>query len=262
MKPCRTLTGDHFWRRNPQTGEVLCVACGQPEEMTMIADDFRKGVPIEEAELGRLKKLLSQAADIIIWMSGSADFGPGGQAHAGWIKNRATLNAIMAACDMPHQPDQIEAPPVDVSKPREQGDFRITPLGTPRKIGNGCVVVLERWDHAGNPSVDMESVYNFEGAYVGSLAEARHTMRAGVMGAGAPAICPMKAKPSATVCTIGFSSTDAKWYGWSHRAIAGFGIGDRIEEGHIAAETLPIGFEAKTLDDAKRMAIAFAEAVG
>lgn len=70
---------------------------------------------------------------------------------------------------------------------------------------------------------------------------------------------------------------EQKWYGWSHRAIYGFGIGDIVEEGDCTATSgwsnehlkkhpkddlsLPIGFEAKSLDDAKRMAIAFADNV-
>jgi hypothetical protein len=32
------------------------------------------------------------------------------------------------------------------------------------------------------------------------------------------------------VCCIGKSARDGKWYGWSHRAIVGFGKGDRIFE--------------------------------
>lgn len=85
------------------------------------------------------------------------------------------------------------------------------------------------------------------------------------------------ADPSHTVCSIGFSRTNQKWYGWSHRAIFGFGIGDKVKEGDCAAssgfvegylkehpgadKSLPVGFEAKTLEDAKRIAIAFAESV-
>jgi hypothetical protein len=81
-----------------------------------------------------------------------------------------------------------------------------------------------------------------------------------------------------TAC-IGFSPKYQKWYGWSHRAIYGFGIGDIVEEGHLTTTSgyieefelehpdiafkhvLPVGFEAKTLEDAKKMAIAFAAAV-
>lgn len=81
-----------------------------------------------------------------------------------------------------------------------------------------------------------------------------------------------------TVC-IGFSPANKKWYGWSHRAVHGFGIGDVVSEGDITNTSgyieefekehpeiafklmLPIGFTAKTLEDAKLMAIAYASAV-
>jgi len=81
------------------------------------------------------------------------------------------------------------------------------------------------------------------------------------------------------VCSIGFCKKDQKWYGWSHRAIFGFGIGSTIDsEDDLCARSgltdgwlkehpedntaLPVGFTAKILDDARRMAAAFAEAVG
>jgi len=81
------------------------------------------------------------------------------------------------------------------------------------------------------------------------------------------------------VCSIGFSTAEQKWYGWSHRAMCGFEIGDKIEnDNHVCTSSgytddylerhpekdyrLPVGFEAKTMDDAKRMAMAFADAVG
>lgn len=43
-----------------------------------------------------------------------------------------------------------------------------------------------------------------------------------------------KRTPTSQVCSIGYSERKKKWYGWSHRAIAGFGIGDGFfpEPGH------------------------------
>ena len=78
--------------------------------------------------------------------------------------------------------------------------------------------------------------------------------------------------------SIGYSPEENKWYGWSHRAIHGFTIGDIVKEGDLTNSSglveeyriqhpeedhsLPVGFKALTLNDAKRMAIAFACAVG
>lgn len=85
------------------------------------------------------------------------------------------------------------------------------------------------------------------------------------------------ADPGHKVCSIGFSPRDQKWYGWSHRAIFGFGVGSKVKKGDCCAssgfvtsyldehpekdKSLPVGFKAKNLHDAKRMAIAFAESV-
>ena len=33
------------------------------------------------------------------------------------------------------------------------------------------------------------------------------------------------------VCCIGYSEHDNKWYGWSHRAIYGYGIGSKVKKG-------------------------------
>lgn len=90
-------------------------------------------------------------------------------------------------------------------------------------------------------------------------------------------IAPEKRWPGSNVCSIGFCEREQKWFGWSHRAIYGFGVGDVVKEGDCTAASgwtddylaahpeadlsLPIGFKAETLDDAKRMAIAFADSV-
>ncbi len=90
-------------------------------------------------------------------------------------------------------------------------------------------------------------------------------------------IAPVKIDPSSNVCSIGFCEREQKWYGWSHRALYGFGVGDVVSEGDLTATSgwtdeylaehseestaLPVGFKARTLDDARRMAVAFAESV-
>ena len=74
-------------------------------------------------------------------------------------------------------------------------------------------------------------------------------------------IKPEKISPDHKVCSIGFCEQSGKYYGWSHRAMYGFSIGDTVKEGDVTAEYLPIGFTAKDLDDCKKMAIAFAKSV-
>ena len=59
--------------------------------------------------------------------------------------------------------------------------------------------------------------------------------------------------------SIGFSEKEQKWYGWSHRAIYGFGIGSKVKKGDCGYKGKT--WTAKTLDDAKQMAKDFADAV-
>lgn len=90
-------------------------------------------------------------------------------------------------------------------------------------------------------------------------------------------IRPQVWKDENNVCSIGFCKKENKWYGWSHRAIFGFTIGDEVKEGDCTNSSgyieeyidehpecdlsLPVGFKAETMEDARRMAIAFADSV-
>ncbi len=121
-------------------------------------------------------------------------------------------------------------------------------------------------------TVLVKSAYTSSGDYIGDKKTAHFLcVKKGIK--------PEKISPSNNkVCSIGFCEAKQKWYGWSHRAIFGFGIGDIVKEGDCTASSgwtaeylkehpdedgsLPIGFQAKDLDDARRMAVAFAESVG
>ena len=82
-------------------------------------------------------------------------------------------------------------------------------------------------------------------------------------------IAPEMSNPENSVCSIGYCAREEKWYGWSHRAIAGFGIGDKIYdedyEGDPHADRLVPqdhgSVVAKSLDDARLAAIRYAEDV-
>jgi len=125
----------------------------------------------------------------------------------------------------------------------------------------------------------MPSVYNQYGQYVGDIDNLKQLLDKGII----PELKPSSlAKVNSGdkhpyTCSIGKSIKDGKWYGWSHRAIYGFEIGDKVKEGDCTASSgwteeyikdhpeedlsLPVGFEAKTEEDCKRMAIAFADSV-
>lgn len=68
-------------------------------------------------------------------------------------------------------------------------------------------------------------------------------------------------KKNATMTTLGFNPDKNKWYGWSHRALAGFGVGHVVKKGDCLEKIKP-GFKCKTLADAKKVAADFAESVG
>jgi hypothetical protein len=90
--------------------------------------------------------------------------------------------------------------------------------------------------------------------YIGNPADARYLV-------AALGIAPELRDVSKTVCSIGFSAKDGKWYGWSHRAVAGFRVGSEVKSGDVIAESIPVGTRAKNLDEARWFAEKFAEAV-
>lgn len=126
----------------------------------------------------------------------------------------------------------------------------------------------------------IKSAYTVpEGHYIGSSRWAhRLIVQRGIKPQPREPKCPAANGGRGRTCSIGFSERDQKWYGWSHRAICGFTIGDTVDsEDHLCACSgwtdeylvdhpeqdlrLPVGFAAKSLNDCKRMAIVFADSV-
>lgn len=68
----------------------------------------------------------------------------------------------------------------------------------------------------------MRKAYTPEGDWIGSPKEARFF----IVKKSLSKI--QKTKPDHCICSIGFNEKEQKWYGWSHRAMCGFGIGDKI----------------------------------
>lgn len=118
----------------------------------------------------------------------------------------------------------------------------------------GYVVRTERVTMGDDPAVTMQSAYTPDGHYIGNPKDARFL----IVTRG---IRPQLRTPTSGVCSIGYNASERKWYGWSHRAICGFRVGSVVKKGSCCAEGLPIGFRARTIADAKRMAEAFAESV-
>lgn len=122
----------------------------------------------------------------------------------------------------------------------------------------------------GSDDFEMSHAETPDGLYMGGVDDAKHLC-------DKRGIRPELAQPEHNVCSIGFQANENRWYGWSHRAIYGFAIGDVVSAGdstnssgwtdeyleeHPDEDTrLPVGFTAHTLDDARKMAVAFAESV-
>lgn len=73
---------------------------------------------------------------------------------------------------------------------------------------------------------DVKSAFNMDGEYIGNPELAEELHQRGIQ--------PMLASPNHKVCSIGFCEKENKWYGWSHRAMYGFGIGSQIKKGDCA----------------------------
>ena len=113
----------------------------------------------------------------------------------------------------------------------------------------------EVWDAGDEHPVTMKhQAYNLQGEWIGSSKWAYQLFHK-------KGIYPEKASSEHCVCSIGFSKKLQKWFGWSHRAICGFGIGDKIfEEKYGDDNTLFLQHGEKTIanmDDAKIAAINF-----
>jgi hypothetical protein len=99
------------------------------------------------------------------------------------------------------------------------------------------------------PPVVLQSVYNSNDDYIGSVEDAQRILDKGIK--------PEVASPDDKVCSIGFNEEEQKYFGWSHRAIKGFGVGDKTKRMFSDDEEKTI----QSFDEAKQAAIEFAEDV-
>ena len=105
-------------------------------------------------------------------------------------------------------------------------DFKIEVEIESQKVFPGyiCQSELVKYPY-GNPVTKLEVCYSLNnGLYIGNKETAEE-------------LCNKynirhfeKANLSNNICSIGFNEKEQKWYGWSHRAIHGFGIGSKVKE--------------------------------
>ena len=117
--------------------------------------------------------------------------------------------------------------------------------------------VVGQSDYGGKGTLEMVSCYASDtGEWIGDAKTARFLCKKrGLRNL-------QKTDPSHCVASIGFNSKEGKWYGWSHRAICGFGIGDCIFEERYGNDKTPFAKHGRkkirTLDQAKKAAANFA----
>ena len=71
--------------------------------------------------------------------------------------------------------------------------------------------------------VQTISVYNKDNKYVGDLELFKTLVKK-------YGITKIQTYNDNNVCSIGFNEKENRWYGWSHRAIHSFGVGDEVKE--------------------------------
>lgn len=92
-----------------------------------------------------------------------------------------------------------------------------------RRYKCGYELRCEDIEHAGD-TCKITSAYTPQGCYIGTANAASFLVN--IRG-----IMPELRSPTSNTCTIGYSHIDGKWYGWSHRAIHGFKVGDKVKYG-------------------------------
>jgi hypothetical protein len=96
-----------------------------------------------------------------------------------------------------------------------------------RRYKAGYEIRDEYWtmEGCGDRPTHMRQAYTPSGGYIGDSKIAyRLCDKRGIR--------PELARQNDNICSIGFCEREKRWYGWSHRAIYGFGMGSTCEPGN------------------------------
>ena len=125
----------------------------------------------------------------------------------------------------------------------------------------GYVVREEWWDDRdfGGHGIFVKNAYTLSGNHIGSSKWAHRLCK--IYG-----IVPEPSDVTDSGCSIGYSEKNKKYYGWSHRAIFGFAIGDKIFQERFGNDKTELTQHGKktirTKVEQRKAAIAFADYVG
>lgn len=117
--------------------------------------------------------------------------------------------------------------------------------------------IVDDSEYGGDGDLEMVNCYSADtGHWMGDAKLARF------LGKKMGLTSIQKSHPKHCVCSIGFNEAEQKWYGWSHRAICGFGVGDKIFEENFGGDRTPFTQhgkkDIKSMADAKLAAKRFA----
>ena len=91
----------------------------------------------------------------------------------------------------------------------------------------------------GRRPIVLSSSYTLNGEYIGTQADGKLlVIEKGIM--------PELNDPADLICSVGFSKKNGGWYGWSHKNIGGFRVGEVIKEGD---PSLDCAFERVYLEE-------------
>lgn len=117
-----------------------------------------------------------------------------------------------------------------------------------KPTGQGYIIRRENWDDHAGGELEMTTCYTNAGYWIGDEDTAKFLCEEkGIK----PENRHPEVKPGDLIpCSIGFCEKDKKWYGWSHRAVYGFGIGSEVKKGDCA-------YTPTDMEDARLDAIRF-----
>lgn len=126
---------------------------------------------------------------------------------------------------------------------------------------SGCFEIRKEIVERGTDlELEWEMAYSIQdGGYIGDLKTARNLAKHGIV--------PERAQPTNNVCSVGYSPKEKSWFGWSHRAIVGFKLGDMIFNERFKGATDKTLFKKhgskkiEHMTDARSAAVAFAASV-
>lgn len=135
--------------------------------------------------------------------------------------------------------------------------YQVLKVYAARRHRSGCFEIRsELIEYGDGSTLEWATAYSPHGHYIGPAPVGRNLAKYGIV--------PELPTPKHRVCAVGYSPKEKAWYGWSHRAIVGFKVGDMIFEEKFPGATDKTPFrkhgrrKIETLAQAREAAVAFA----